>query len=110
MSHLSQLNNLNNLNNFNEPLLISPVFKGLTRHAQLLGVDYHYVIFSGIGVFLLFINLKNFLVLLLAIPLHFLGWILCQMDPHIFKILKIKAQIGVIRNKSIWHCQSYEAF
>lgn len=93
-----------------EGLLISPVFKGLTRNAQLLGVDYHYVIFSGIGVFLLFINLKNFLMLLFFIPLHFLGWVLCQMDPHIFKILQVKSKIGVVRNKPIWRCQSYEAF
>jgi len=96
--------------NQSENLLISPVFKGLTRNAQLLGVDYHYVIFSGISVFLLFINLNSFLMLLLMIPLHFLGWILCQMDPHIFKILQVKAKIGVVRNRSLWRCQSYEAF
>lgn len=93
-----------------EPLITSPIFKGLTRSATLLGVDYHYVIFSGISVFLLFINLHQPLVLLCIVPLHLLGWILCQMDPQIFLILKTKAQIGMVPNKTYWGCQTYGGF
>ncbi len=100
----------NSQNSQGEPLLCSPIFKGLTRQATLFGVDYHYVVFSGMGVFLLFINLHSLSALLLMLPLHGVGWILCKIDPHIFSILAVKARIGIVRNKSIWRCQSYAPF
>ena len=94
----------------NEALLISPIFQGLTRRPTLLGVDYHYIIFSGLLIFLLFINLKSLWVIALILPAYFMGWILCHLDPDIFSVLRIKLHIGVVRNRPYWRCQSYEAY
>lgn len=93
-----------------ELLDIAPVFNALTRNAKFMGVDYDYFLISGLVVVLAFINSGNFLALLLFFPLHLIGWILCKIDPHIFKLLSVKATIGTIRNKSLWRCQSYEVF
>ena len=93
-----------------EMLDIAPVFNALTRHAKFMGVDYDYFLISGLVVIIAFINSGNFLAFLLFFPLHLVGWILCKIDPHIFKLLSVKATIGTIRNKSLWHCQSYEAY
>lgn len=93
-----------------ELLDISPVFNALTRHAKFMGVDYDYFLISGLVMILAFINSGNFLSFLLFLPLHLVGWILCKIDSHIFKLLSVKATVGTTRNKSFWHCQSYEVF
>lgn len=93
-----------------ELLDIAPVFNALTRHAKFMGVDYDYFLISGLVVILAFINSGNFLAFLLFFPLHLVGWILCKIDPHIFRLLSVKASIGTVRNKSVWLCQSYEAY
>lgn len=93
-----------------EFLDIAPVFNALTRNAKFMGVDYDYFLISGLAVVLVFINSGNFLAFLLFFPLHLIGWILCKIDPHIFKLLSVKSSIGTIRNKSLWRCQSYEVF
>jgi len=92
-----------------EPLVISPVFKALSKPTTLMGVDYDYFFLSGLLVMLVFIVTDNFLALLLFFPLHLLGWLLCHIDPHIFRLLSVRATIGTVKNKSLWRCQSYEA-
>jgi type IV secretion system protein VirB3 len=86
---------------------ISTVFKALSKPTSLMGVDYNYLAISSTVVVLLFIFTKSFFVLLLFLPLHLIGWILFQIDPHIFKIILVRAEIGMTRNKSLWGCQSY---
>ena len=88
-------------------LIISPVFKGLTRQPTFFGVDYNYCLISGMFCLLAFIDLSSFLGLLLFFPLHLIGWVLCQIDPHIFKLLMIRAQIGRVKNFRLWGCQTY---
>ncbi len=92
-----------------EDLNISMLFKGLTRMPTLWGVDYNYVLLTCMSIMLIFINTKSFLCLLLFIPMHLIGWLLCQIDPHIFKLLSVRATIGSTKNRSLWNCQSYEA-
>jgi type IV secretory pathway VirB3-like protein len=86
------------------------IFKALTKPAMFLGVDYDFFYIACLVVMLVFIFSDNFLALLIYFPLHFCGWLLCQIDPAIFKLLSIRANIGFIKNKSIWSCQSYEAY
>jgi type IV secretion system protein VirB3 len=93
-----------------EALDLSIVFKALAKPATLMGVDYDYFLISGLVVMLVFITSDSFLAFLLFVPLHIAGWILCRMDPHIFRLLSVRASIGSVKNHSLWNCQSYEAF
>ena len=88
-------------------LMVSPVFKGLLRQPQFLGVDYNYCVLNGMLSILAFLDLSSWGILLFF-PLHGLGWLFCRMDPHIFSLLKVRARIGVIKNYRIWGVQTYE--
>jgi type IV secretion system protein VirB3 len=93
-----------------ETMDLSMVFKALSKPATLMGVDYDYFLISGLVVMLVFITSDSFLAFLLFFPLHIAGWILCRIDPHIFRLLSVRASIGSVKNHSLWNCQSYEAF
>lgn len=93
-----------------ETLLISPIFKGLTKSVTIMGVDYNYFLLNFVFAVILFINSSSFLLPMVCIPLHFLGVILCKLDPHIFQLISVRATIGATKNKSLWRCQSYEAY
>lgn len=92
-----------------DPLHTSPVFNALSKPALIMGVDYDYFFISGILVMLVFIYSDNLLAFLLFFPLHLIGWVLAKIDPHIFRLLSVRATLGVVKNKSLWRCQSYEA-
>lgn len=94
----------------NDCLLVTPVFKALSGPMTILGVDYDYFFIVGLAVMLAFVFSGSFKAFLLLIPMHLLGWILCRIDRHIFKILSVRASIGIVRNYAIWHCQSYAPF
>lgn len=93
-----------------DSLDISPIFKALSRPAMIMGVDYDYFFISSMLLMLVFIYSGNFLSFLLFFPLHLVGWILCRIDPHIFRLISARATIGAVKNKKLWQCQSYEAF
>ena len=93
-----------------ESLWVSPVFKGLTKPAMILGVAYDYFYLVWLFTMLVFIYSSNLLALLLFFPLHWFGWILCRIDHHIFKLLSIRANLINSTNKTIWGCTSYAPF
>ena len=94
-----------------EPALqLSAVFKALTRPTMVFGVDYNYALIEFLAIFIGFINTSSFMVLLGLIPLHLFGYVVCKLDPHIFKLLAVRTQIGMVKNKKLWGCQSYDAF
>ena len=86
-----------------EPLHISIIFKALTKPAMIFGVVYDYFFIAGLFVMLVFIYTNNLLALLIYFPLHIIGLILSQLDPHIFRLLSIRANIGMIKNKNLWN-------
>ena len=94
----------------NETLLTSTIFKALTKKPSFIGVDYDYFFIESMCTMLLFIYINNFAILFIIIPLHLLGWILTQLDPFIFKIISVRASIGINKNNRFWACQAYEPF
>jgi type IV secretion system protein VirB3 len=84
-----------------------PVFKGLLRQPQFFGVDYNYALLNGMLSVLMFLDLNSWGILLF-LPLHGLGWLLCRRDPHIFSLLRVRAKIGGVRNLRVWGVQAYE--
>jgi type IV secretion system protein VirB3 len=85
------------------------VFKALSRPAMIMGVDYDYFYLSSLLVMLVFVYSENIGALFLFAPMHLVGWILCKIDPFIFKLISARASIGILKNKNFWGAQSYEA-
>lgn len=91
-----------------ETLWKSPVFVGLTRPPMFMGVTIEYLSFCfmiSVGAFILS---DAFRYLLIYFPLHFIGWLACQMDSQIFRLLSKRWECQPIRNKALWGCQSYD--
>jgi type IV secretion system protein VirB3 len=55
-----------------------PLFQGLTRPTMIMGVSYMYfVINAGVNL-ILFINLQDFMILLMVAPIvHMIGYLIC---------------------------------
>ena len=93
-----------------QTITVSILFQALTKRSMILGVDYDYFFIALMMVLLAFIYSNNFLVVLLIVPLHGVGWCLCVYDRHIFKLLSIRASIGTIANLSLWSMQCYQPY
>lgn len=93
-----------------EKLIISTVFVGLTRPPMMMGVTLDYLCLAMMIVLSLTILTNNPICVVLYLPLHLLGWILCKLDPNIFQILLKRADCNYVPNKKIWGCHSYEPF
>lgn len=93
-----------------EELWVSPIFTALTKPAMILGVTLDYLSICFLVALCLFILADNPLFLAAYLPLHFMGWILCKIDPNIFRILIKRAECAYSPNKKFWGCHSYEPF
>lgn len=93
-----------------EQLTISPIFTGLTRPAMMMGVTLEYMSICAMAALCCFIMGDSPLYLSVYLPLHVFGWVLCKIDPNIFRILMKRADCVYAPNKKIWGCQSYEPF
>ncbi len=92
------------------PLEMSPLFVGLTRPAMLWGVSMEYLGISAMITLCGYILFLSPLFLLLYIPLHIFGVIVCAIDHHIFRLIYKKTECLPVRNKSLWGCQCYEPY
>lgn len=93
-----------------DALEVTLVFKALTRRSVILGVDYDYFFISIMVVMLAFVASSQLLMMLLMIPLHIIGMILCQIDPYIFKLLSTRASLGYVKNHKFWGLKSYAPY
>ena len=91
-----------------EDLSISPIFVGLTRPPMIMGVTVDYLSVCFMVTISLFILTNSFKYLLAYIPLHFIGWLACQIDHNIFRLLSKLLECQNVPNKRVWGCQSYE--
>ena len=91
-------------------LWISPIFVGLTRPPMLFGITLDYLGLSMMLVLCGFILASNPFILLLYLPLHVVGAVLCAIDPHIFRLLFKKCDCLNGPNQRFWRCQSYEPY
>jgi type IV secretion system protein VirB3 len=92
-----------------EDPLITPLVKGLTRAPTLMGVPYLYFMFNGVASSVCFLVSHNLFVLLVAIPLHLLGYLLTLRDDRIFEILLVKSTKCPPRSRAFWGADSYSA-
>lgn len=92
-------------NNINHPL-----FLGLTRPPMFMGITLDVLSILAISCLCIFILANNFFYLLMYVPLHLVAWMLCRMDPNIFRVLLKSAECVYAPNQRYWGCHSYEAF
>jgi type IV secretion system protein VirB3 len=92
-----------------QKLWISSVFVGLTRPPMLFGVTVEYLSLCFMLSICTFILSDSFRYLLIYFPLHAVGWLACQLDHHIFRLLSKYWECQPVANKSLWGCQSYDA-
>jgi type IV secretion system protein VirB3 len=90
-----------------------PLFLGLTRPALVHGVPMEFFginfILFGIGMILSESLLAKLgFCVLVCLPLHFIGVLLTQKEPHWMSILLTKfGKCAPNRNRNFWKCQSY---
>ncbi len=90
-----------------ENIRINIVFQALTRPPMMLGVTVDYFMIMLIALLILFMQFSQPAVLLLWLPLHMVGWVLCKIDPFIFNVLFKKIDFIATPNKKLWGCKSY---
>ena len=93
-----------------EALLIHPVFVSLTRPSMIFGVTMDYFGISVIISLCSFILFSSPLYLLMYLPLHVMGVIVCAIDHNIFRLMVKKLECLTVQNKKVWGCQSYEPY
>ncbi|MDT9013805.1 type IV secretion system protein VirB3 [Novosphingobium sp. APW14] len=87
-----------------------PLFVGLTRPQMFAGVTYSYCVINGVVSTEFFLIFKSAWVILLAVAVHFAGWLACLREPRIFDVWLIRlARCPRIPNYRFWRCNSYRA-
>lgn len=92
-----------------EEPLITPLVRALTRAPTLMGVPYLYFMFNGVVSSVCFLLSHNLFMLLVAIPLHLLGYVLTLRDDRIFEILLVRTSKCPPRSRAFWGADSYSA-
>jgi len=84
------------------------VFTALTRPQMFAGVTYSYFILNGVVTAELFLLLKSFWILLVALGIHAAGVVACLRDPRIFDLWITRiARTPRVKNWHVWRCNSY---
>lgn len=85
-----------------------PLVVGMTRPLMMFGVTYSYFVVEGMTASILFLMGNNLLYLLIIIPLHVLGVVLCKWDARFFDILfKVARYARPVRNRPRYRCNLY---
>ncbi len=92
-------------------LIISPIFKGLTRPTMMLGVTLEYAVINLVACAILFIASSQILLtLFLFIGIHIGGMILCYVDYQLMNVMASYLRCVGVPNYKYWGCASYEPF
>lgn len=87
---------------------VDPLFLGMTRPAMVLGVTYTFFIINVCLTAVVFISSGNLWFLLLCVPLHAAGYLICLKDPRMFDLWRIKMTKTMrCRNRRFWKANSY---
>lgn len=88
-----------------------PLFVALTRPPMKFGVTLTFLLLNGAINLIIFVVFSSMLTaLVLGGLLHAFGYLCCLIDPRVFDLLLGQLQCMTCKNRSYWHCNSYEAF
>ena len=87
-----------------------PLFVGATRPPMRWGTTYSALLFNLVFTLEAFLVTRNLLMLLVALPIHAVGVLLCGRDPRCFDLLLLWARTrlpGLLANGHWWRASSY---
>jgi type IV secretion system protein VirB3 len=88
---------------------VDPVFLGLTRPAMYLGVTHSFFVLNLLVCLIGFLAAHSWIALLLAVPIHGLGYLACLHEPRIFDLVLTRAaRCGRCRNRRFWGVSTYD--
>jgi type IV secretion system protein VirB3 len=86
-----------------------PVFLGLTRPAMFWGVTHSFFVINLIVCLIGFLAAHSWLAVLLAAPIHGLGYLACLSDARVFDLAYIRAsKCSRCTNRRFWGATSYD--
>ena len=86
-----------------------PVFLGLTRPAMFWGVTHSFFVINLIFCLIGFLAAHSWFALLLAIPVHALGYLACLSDARVFDLAYVRAsKCSRCVNRRFWGATSYD--
>lgn len=72
-----------------------PLFQGLARPVMIAGVSYMYFVLNAIMTLVVFINTKDFVMLLVVGPaIHMAGYLICMKEPRAVELLMLRGKYG----------------
>jgi len=93
-----------------EKIKTSIIFTGLTRPTMHWGVTADFFMLNAMFSMCVFVVMKNPFYLIVGIPIHVIGWLLCKKDQNMFCILIKLIDCLPSQNNKLWGCKSYEPF
>lgn len=86
-----------------------PLFIGMTRPPMIAGVTFLFMGLNAFSVAFIYVILKNPLILLIMLPIHGVGYLLCLKDPQLLDVIVKRAQKSSgVPNIKYWGGKSYE--
>lgn len=84
------------------------VFGALTRPQMFAGVTYSYFVLNAVITVEAFLISHSFSALLIAPPLHLMGYLACLREPRFLDLWLTKvSRCPRIKNARFWRCNSY---
>ncbi len=94
----------------NPGLTADPLFVAATRPPMRWGVTYSALLFNLVFTMEVFLVTRNLLTLLIAVPIHGVGMLLCARDARFFDLLLLwgRTQMpALLGNRGYWKASSY---
>ena len=84
------------------------LFVALTRPQMFAGVTYSFFVINAVLAVELFLIFGSFLVLLVAVAVHFVGMIASLREPRIVDLWLTRVRrCPRVKNYALWRCNSY---
>ena len=84
------------------------LFLALTRPAMVLGVTYTFLVVNVLATGLVFIWSRSLWALLLAAPMHLVGYVACVRDPRRFDVWFVRLRYALpAQTRFFWGANSY---
>jgi type IV secretion system protein VirB3 len=85
-----------------------PLFLALTRPAMVGGVTYSFLVINLMVTAILFVWTGRFLLILLGVPVHILGYVACLREPRRFDLWWVRLRSCLpTQTRFFWGGNSY---
>jgi type IV secretion system protein VirB3 len=94
-----------------EGLKMDPLFVGLTRPAMFLGVSYMFAVVNLMVGMMCYIILVKVKYLLMMLPIHLIGYVLCSREPLFIELFRVRAEkCSRCKNRFYHGANSYDQY